>query len=392
VFVQSILGFVAKFKLQSLWALKEKGTSQTVPEVKVYDTETGAMTGQFLIYGATGYTGKLMAQQAKSQGLNPILGGRTAKTLQAVADPLGFDYRVADLSDQAMMDRMLDEMTCVLHGAGPFSATSEPMLNACIRKGVHYLDITGEIEVFEACARRDLDAKKRGIMVMPGVGFDVVPSDCLAAYVKECLPDATQLLIGISGLHGVSRGTAKTMVEGLGRGLLVRRQGNIVALGQTLFKEIDFGNGPQNCVSMKWGDVATAYYTTGIPNITVFFEVIPQLKPFINLSGFMRWLVALERSQAFLKWVMDRQPVGPTDEARQAGSTCIYAEAENEKGDRVRARLRTPEGYTLTAMTGIEVAKQVLAGDVTPGYQTPAKHFGSDFILRFEGCTREDVA
>jgi short subunit dehydrogenase-like uncharacterized protein len=347
------------------------------------------MTGQFLIYGATGYTGKLMAQRAKSQGLNPILGGRNAKTLQAVAEPLGLDYKVADLSDKAMLDRILDGMTCVLHVAGPFSTTSEPMLDACIRKGVHYLDITGEIDVFEACARRDRDAQKRGIMVMPGVGFDVVPSDCMAAYVKECLPDATQLVLGMSGLNSASRGTAKTMVEGIGRGTPVRRNGKVGSFGEVLSREIDFGNGPRKSIAVGWGDVATAYYTTGIPDITVFFETNPQMDSWVNMSGFMRWLSSLEPSQAFLKWLVDRRPEGPTDEFRKAGFACIYAEAENEKGDRVSALLRTPEGYTLTAMTGIEIVQRVLAGNIKPGYQTPAQLFGPDFILEFEGCTRK---
>ncbi len=346
------------------------------------------MTGQFLIYGATGYTGKLMAQQAKLQGLTPILGGRNTKTLQAVADPLGLDYRVADLSDKAMMDRLLDEMTCVLHVAGPFSATSEPMLDACIRKGVHYLDITGEIDVFEACARRDRDAQKRGIMMMPGVGFDVVPSDCMAAYVKECLPDATKLVLGLSGLNSASRGTAKTMVEGIGRGTPVRRNGKVGSFGEVPTREIDFGKGPRKSVAVGWGDVSTAYYTTGIPNITVFFEANPQMESLVNMSGSMRWLASLEPSQAFLKWLIDLRPEGPTDEARNTGSACIYAEAENEQGDRVSARLRTPEGYTLTAMTGIEIVKRVLAGEIKPGFQTPAKLLGPDFILEFDGCDR----
>ncbi|NJM77842.1 MAG: NAD(P)H-binding protein [Acaryochloridaceae cyanobacterium RU_4_10] len=349
------------------------------------------MTGQFLIYGATGYTGKLMARMAKKQGLHPVLSGRNAKTLKAVAEPLGFEYKVVDLAEKTLLDRTLTDMTCVLHAAGPFSTTARPMLEACIRAGVHYLDITGEIDVFEACAARDRDAQKRGIMVMPGVGFDVVPSDCMAAYVRERLPDATQLTLAIGGLNSTSRGTAKTAIEWIGRGTRARRNSKIVSLEDTPMREIDFGDGPKRSIAVSWGDVSTAYYTTGIPDITVFFEASPKIESLTNLSGFMKWLLALEPAQALLKTFIDLQPEGPTDAERQSGSACIYAEAENDRGDRISALLSTPEGYTLTCMTGLEIVRRVLDGQAISGFQTPANVFGPDFILGFEGCTRTDI-
>jgi short subunit dehydrogenase-like uncharacterized protein len=350
------------------------------------------MTGQFLIYGATGYTGRLMAHMAKEQGLNPILSGRNAKKLKAVAEPLGLEYKVVDLAEKELLDRALTDMTCVLHMAGPFSTTSRPMLEACIRKGVHYLDITGEIDVFEACAARDRDAQKRGIMVMPGVGFDVVPSDCMAAYVKEHLPDATILTLAMGGLNSASRGTAKSAIEGIGRGTRARRNGRIVSLEDTPVREIDFGRGPKRSIAISWGDVSTAHYTTGIPDITVFFEANPKIEPLVTMSGFMKWLLAIEPTQALLKTFIDLQPEGPTEAERQSGSACIYAEAENDRGDRISALLSTPEGYTLTCMTGLEIVRQVLDGQAVSGFQTPAKLFGSDFILGFEGCTRADIS
>ncbi len=350
------------------------------------------MTGQFLIYGATGYTGKLMARMAKEQGLNPILSGRNAKKLKEVAEPLGFEYKVVDLAEKELLDRSLQDMTCVLHIAGPFSTTSRPMLEACIRKGVHYLDITGEIDVLEACANRDRDAQKRGIMVMPGVGFDVVPSDCMAAYVKEHLPDSTTLTLAIGGLNSASRGTAKSAIEGIGRGTRARRNGRIVSLEDTPVREIDFGRGPKRSIAMSWGDVSTAYHTTGIPNITVFFEANPKIEPLVKMSGFMKWLLAIEPAQALLKAFIDLQPEGPTDAERQSSSAYIYAETENDQGDRRSALLRTPEGYTLTCMTGLEIVRRVLDGQAVSGFQTPAKLFGPDFILGFAGCTREDIS
>jgi len=109
-------------------------------------------------YGATGYTGKLAARTAKEKGLEPILAGRNEAKLKALAEPLGFQYRTFDLSDKAKLDKALGEADAVLHIAGPFSATSEPMADASLRARTHYLDITGEIDVFEALAARNAEA------------------------------------------------------------------------------------------------------------------------------------------------------------------------------------------------------------------------------------------
>ena len=171
------------------------------------------MTGTILIYGATGYTGKLIAKAAHDQGACPILAGRNLAKVERVAEPLGLAARVFDLADPAGIDAGLKDVAVVLCVAGPFSATSRPMADACLRNRVHYLDITGEIEVFEALAARDAEAKARGVMLLPGVGFDVVPSDCLAAHLKRRLPDATDLKLYLSLGANMSRGTAKTAVE-----------------------------------------------------------------------------------------------------------------------------------------------------------------------------------
>src|SRR3990172_8487556 len=226
-------------------------------------------TKQFLIYGATGFTGKLTARAAKEKGLSPILAGRNETKLKAIAQQLGLQYRAFDLSEQAKLDAALGEVDVVLHIAGPFSATSKPMADGCLRTGTNYLDITGEIDVFEGLAGRDAEAKKAGIMLLPGVGFDVVPSDCLAAHLKRRQPDATDLKIYIGGLNALSRGTAKSVVEGVPLGTRVRKDGCIITLPRPKETNCDFGEGPIPTIVIPWGDVSTAYYSTGIPNIEV---------------------------------------------------------------------------------------------------------------------------
>lgn len=344
-----------------------------------------------MIYGATGYTGKLMANSAKKLGLNPLLAGRNGAKLKAVADPLGFEYRTFSLDNAAALDAGLSEVQAVLHIAGPFSQTSRPMLDACLRTKRHYLDITGEIDVLEACAARDAEAKAAGIVVLPGVGFDVVPSDCLAAHMKDRMPDAIRLTLAIGGLEKMSRGTAKSSVESVGNPVRVRRGGRIVAQWPPQRRNFDFGKGARPTIAVGWGDVATAYHSTGIEEITVYFESVPQLEQMAKLGGAMRWLLSRKLVQNLIKRSVDFLPEGPTDAERAAGCGILIGEAVNATGETVVSRLRTPEGYTLTAMTGLEIARRILAGNAEPGFQTPSSSFGADFILAFEGCTRTDV-
>jgi short subunit dehydrogenase-like uncharacterized protein len=349
------------------------------------------MNGTTLIYGASGYTGKLVAKTAKAQGMKVILAGRNAEKVKAVAEPLGFPWRAFALSDNSKLDETLREAQQVLHIAGPFSATSKPMVDACLRTGRHYLDITGEIDVFEACAARDGEAKAKGVMLMPGVGFDVVPSDCLAAHMKRRMPDATHLTLGIEGLGTVSRGTAKTGVEGIGLGTRARRGGKIIKMEGTPQRQIDFGKGPRPAVMVSWGDVATAWHSTQIPNIDVYFAATPQIEQLVKMPGFVRWLLSTPIAQAILKRQIDRQPEGPTDAERAAGSAVLIGEAKNGSGQTLRSRLTTGEGYTLTAFTALGVARRVLGAQAKPGFQTPSLAFGPDFILEFDGCRREDL-
>jgi short subunit dehydrogenase-like uncharacterized protein len=348
-------------------------------------------TKQFLIYGATGYTGKLTARTAKEKGLKPILAGRNEAKLKAIAEPLGFPYRAFDLSERTKLDAALGEVDAVLHIAGPFSATSKPMADACLRTGTHYLDITGEIDVFEALAARDAEAKRAGVMLLPGVGFDVVPSDCLALHLKQRLTDAIDLKIYIGGSNALSRGAAKSMLESIPQGTRVRRDGRIVATSRSIESTCDFGAGPKPTIAISWGDVSTAYYSTRIPNIEVHAEANSQLRAAARLPGFARKIAGTSLVQSLLKALVDRIPEGPSEEARRLGRVVLVGVVTNAKGDRARARLTTSEGYSLTAETGSEIARRVAAGEAKPGFQTPSLAFGADFILQFKGARREEL-
>ena len=174
---------------------------------------------KFLLYGANGYTGQLITRYSKEYGLTPILAGRTESKIKPLADTYNLDYKIFSLDNQSDVDAALSDVKIVLHAAGPFMHTAQPMIEACLRNGVHYLDITGEIGVFEMAHRYDKQAGEKGIVIMPGVGFDVVPTDCMAVYLKNKMPDATHLKLAFGNVGGGwSQGTATTMVEGLGEG------------------------------------------------------------------------------------------------------------------------------------------------------------------------------
>lgn len=345
-----------------------------------------------LIYGATGYSGTLAAEHAAAIGLRPILAGRSRETLEPLAARLGLESRVFELTSIDEIVQQLSGISTVLHMAGPFSATSRPMVDACLRARVHYVDITGEIGVFEALAARDQEARSAGIMLLPGAGFDVVPSDCLAAHVRQRLPTATRLRLSIGGPGEVSRGTAKTMAESLQRGTLVRRDGEIVELPQTPRATADFGKGPQSTVGVSWGDISTAWRTTRIPDIEVFFQASPALNVAAWTPRPVRRLLGTGPGQRLLKRLIEKRlPPGPTPEQRARSRSILVAEVWDDVGRRGVSRLETVEGYTLTAWTAVEIARRASTGDAVAGYQTPATAYGADFILAFDGTRRADV-
>ncbi|MEE7442161.1 saccharopine dehydrogenase family protein [Methylobacterium oryzae] len=344
-----------------------------------------------LIYGATGYTGQLLAAHAVGQGLRPILAGRDPEKLRPLAARLNLEMRAARLDDAAGLQSALAGVAAVIHAAGPFSRTARPMAEACLAAGAHYVDITGEIAVLEALAAKDAAAKAAGIVLLPAAGFDVVPSDCLAAHLAGRVPGATHLRISIGGFGGFSRGTARTMVEGIAWGTRVRRDGRIVELPSPPRATADFGTGPRRTVGLGWGDVSSAWYSTGVPNIDVYFEAFPAMAAAAGLPAGIRRIIAGGTAQRLINRGIDRLPEGPSAAAREKARSTFLAEAWDGAGRRAASRMETPEGYTLTVWTALEAARRVAAGTVAPGFHTPVTAFGPNFILSFPHVVRTDL-
>jgi short subunit dehydrogenase-like uncharacterized protein len=335
----------------------------------------------WLIYGANGYTGELCARKAKERGETPILAGRSAEKVAPLARELGFEHRAFDLGKPDLAG-----VSLVLHCAGPFSSTSRPMVDACLAAKAHYLDVTGEAEVFEAVLNRDAEAKERGIALLPGVGFDVVPSDCLAALLKEKLPAATELELAFAPLGRSSPGTLKTSIESLPKGGLVRRGGKLQRVpGAWKVKEIRFADQSRTCMSVPWGDVATAWRSTKIPDITVYMAAKPSMISAAKLTRFTGPLLGLGVVQRYMKKKVERVR-GPDDATRARSSAQFWGRVQGE-GRSISMTLTVPDGYSLTADSAVECAIRAHAGKVTPGASTPSLAFGSGFAATLQGVS-----
>ena len=343
---------------------------------------------QWMIYGANGYSGELIAREAGQRGMKPILAGRTAERIAPLARELNCEYRVFALADRAATAHALAGMMLVLNCAGPFSATAAPLVDACLNGRAHYLDITGEIAVFEAVHARDADAKATGVVLCPGVGFDVIPTDCLAVALKMALPDAAYLALGFDSRSGFSPGTAKTMVEGLGKGGQVRRDGRMVRVPPVWkTRRIDFGRGEKTAMTIPWGDVATAFHSTGIPNIETYVPATPTLLRWRWLLPWLRPLFGLGFMQALLKQRVTATVRGPDAEQRQRTPTWVWGEVINAAGARKVGRVQTANGYDVTVQGALAVIEWLLANSPAGGYYTPAQLLGAGLVETLPGST-----
>jgi short subunit dehydrogenase-like uncharacterized protein len=340
-----------------------------------------------MIYGANGYTGRLVAAEARRRDLKPVLAGRRACPIEKLAAELGLPVRVFGLDDVTAAATAIADMAVVANCAGPFAETSAPMIDACLTSRAHYVDITGEIDVFLAAQRRHGDAQAAGIVICPGVGFDVIPTDCMAAVLKEALPDATHLILAFDARGPMSLGTARTMVRSLRlgkHGSRVRRNGVLEEVPQS-WRNIDFAGGSATAIAIPWGDLATAWFSTGIPNIETYAAVRAAAIASRTLN-WLRPLLASAPGQRLLTQLANRAS-GPSEEQLRTGRSCLWGEVRNAAGERRTAKLDTANGYRLTA-DGTSMAVQYLLTNTPPGgYYTPSMLLGARCVERLPGST-----
>lgn len=354
----------------------------------------------FLIYGSYGYTGNLIANLACKMGLHPTLGGRNKSKLIKQSQSLNLDYRHFDLNDLEATKIALQEYACVIHCAGPFIHTYQNMVKACLAVKTHYIDITGEVEVIEHLSSYDQQAKDAHIMVLPGAGFDVVPSDCLAQHLKNRLPDASELVLAIKSTSqdsttniGASRGTTKTMAEGITSATYIRDKGKLKpAPTEALQRHFNFGEQRDTlCTAISWGDLASAWWSTQIPHIETYMALPDKFNTFMRMIKPFKWILKTKLIKKMIENYINTLPEGPNESQRAASSTQILGEVKNASGKQVRSLLETPNGYDLTAEAVLLIVTKVLGGQSPIGFQTPSTAYGKDLILEIENVKRVDL-
>ncbi|WP_087720580.1 trans-acting enoyl reductase family protein [Salinicola salarius] len=320
-----------------------------------------------LIYGATGYTGRMVAAHAKTLGLDFEIAGRNRQTLASLAEALAVPFRVFEADADAAQS--LAGIDVLLNFAGPFAQTAEPLMRACLEAGVDYLDITAEINVYRLAERLGAKAAEAGVMLLPGVGWDVVPTDCLTVHVAQRVQEPRSLRVALQVPGSMSRGSAMSVSEIIGAGLMARVDGHLVPTPDAQPRHFDFGEGPVPCSPLSFGDLVTGWYSTGIPDIAMF----------VHVSG-----------EAFPEGDLSLLPDGPTAEQRDAHRARAIAEVTGADGTVARSMIETVNGYSYTPLAAVEAARRVLEGERRPGFETPARLFGGGFAETIEGTTITD--
>lgn len=321
-----------------------------------------------LIYGATGYTGRMAAERAKAQGLVFEIAGRNRHQLEALAAQLGVPYRVFDADGNAAAS--LSGISVLFNFAGPFAHTAEPLMRACIHAGVDYLDIAAEINVYRLAERLGAEAFAQGVMLLPGVGWDVVPTDALALHVARRVDQPRSLRIALQVPGSMSRGSAKSVSEIIGAGVLARVAGELVATPDAPPRQFDFGQGPILCVPLSFGDLVTAWHATAIPDIRMY----------VHLSG-----------EAFPEGDLSLLPHRPDAAARDAHRARAAVEITGADGSIARSVIETVNGYTYTPLAAVEAARRVLGGERRRGFTAPSQVFGGGFALSIAGTVITDL-
>jgi short subunit dehydrogenase-like uncharacterized protein len=351
-----------------------------------------SMKDQWILYGAYGFTGQLIAEEAVRRGLTPILAGRDREKLISLGEKLGLVTRVVSLTHSRELGQAIQDAAAVLHAAGPYTQTAAPMQAACLEKGCHYLDITGEVPVFENTFALHERAFQAGTAFISGVGFDVIPSDCLAVYTARQLPEAVRLETAVAAVGRASAGTVKSGMEMFAHGNLIRQNGTLVeipfGIGQ---KQLAFADRSRTVMPASWGDLSTAYRSTGIPNITCYLAVPRSSLRWLKRLGWLAPKLFSNRlARRLLQAGAERFVQGPDEAVRSSARSHLWARVEDGRGHTIEAWLETAEAYHFTAQAAVRCLEKVLAGEVPSGSFSPAQAFGADFVLQIPGTILYD--
>ncbi|KAK7430949.1 hypothetical protein QQZ08_002478 [Neonectria magnoliae] len=325
-----------------------------------------------MIYGAAGYTGRMASLHAKSLGLDFLLAGRTEAKVKDFASSLNVPYRVFDVNNAQLIDSALGGISVILNCAGPFMRTAEPLMMACIRNGVHYLDIAAELDSYRLADQSDEEAKGANVMLMPGCGGSVAMLGCLAGHTIGYVKNPASIDIALHVAGSMSRGSAASAAENLTTERLQRVNGILVPddVGDTRQFDFNNGKGPVFAFPVTLPDLTTIWRSTNVANIRTFVHVSGDTFPTEDIA---------------------EMPDGPTAEQREASPYHAAVIVTESNGTVRRAVLHTVNGYTFTGLASVEAAKRVLGGHFRAGFQTPAGIFGNDFVQTIANSIIKDL-
>lgn len=315
---------------------------------------------KMLLYGATGYTGKIIAERAKELDIDFEIAGRDVNKVLPLANKLNVGHHVFDVDDENAWQKALTKKQVLINAAGPFAFTSKQAMYACLKAGVHYLDISAEMETYRLAESLDEEANAAGIQIISGAGL-FVSYDALAVHLSKLVNEPQLLKVGFRHYGGFSRGSILSSKNIANLGILVRSEGQVVKKMNPQPEVFFFGSEKVECLPTPLGGIILAYKSTRIPNIEEFFSLklpaaeLPDLAP-------------------------ENLPEGPTAEERAAGRNGIAAEIIGKDGSIRRAYVDAPSGYDLTPLSVVAVAHRILKDNFKAGFQSPGSAYGESII------------
>ncbi len=352
---------------------------------------------RWVLYGAYGFTGRMILDHALALGLRPVIAGRSHEKIAALAQRHGLQQCEASVDDAGALERMLYGMRLVLNAAGPFGQTAIPIMRACIKTRTRYVDIGGDVSVLRQQFQLSEAFAREGVGAVLAVGFDVVPTDFAAKWAARdqgnAVAGADELRLGLSLPVSMSRGSTKAVIDELHHGTLVLRDGVLQRVRPRDHRSLfDYGQGPSESIANTWGDLLTAPRTTGIRNVTVYFEATPAVRRAALYSQLLSRPARLQAVRSFLKVIARLLPEGPAEPLRTSRQATVVAHLLR-KGRVIRkVRIRTGDAYEFTAASAAKAVLRVLDMEHLSGIETPARALGDDFLEKLPGVSVEDLS
>jgi short subunit dehydrogenase-like uncharacterized protein len=345
----------------------------------------------WILYGANGVTGRLVLTEALRRGHQPIVAGRDS-SIHALGEAHRLESVCVSLDDAEGLRALLEKGSRVLHTAGPYAVTAEPMRDACVATHTPYLDIDGEIDSLVTAVERDAEAKAARVPLIVGAGFGVTAAETVAMHVARQSRGARRLLLGVRDVNGYkSAGAAMSTLDVLGHGGAWIEHGSLRrgAMAHTSFRAI-VDKARYTFVAAPRGEAFAAHRSTGIPEVIVGVPVPAFLAPILRLAApLIHRLLRQPRVRRFMERRARNRGASST-KPRSDTSSFVWAQASGDHGTST-AVLSLGEGYAFAA-AAIVRASELLSSFDGVGTWTPGAAFGPDFVMELDGVRREDVA